>query len=180
MIDFFGVISSEVSAVWLEKHFNKDKTALLKEKYFRPLDLGKIQESALIDTLSTLANISSERVNQDFKNLVKINPLVIATLQECKEKYTIVLCSNANSDFLRNILKENVLEQLFDTIIISSEIGLAKPDKKFFIEALKLIDEKAENVIFIDDNPKNIEGAQNLGIESHIFHDPLDLEFLRK
>ena len=51
----------------------------------------------------------------------------------------------------------------FDYILISSDIGVGKPKKEFFEKLALGLNEKAENILFIDDEIENIEAAGKLG-----------------
>ena len=53
----------------------------------------------------------------------------------------------------------------FKEIFISDELKLAKPNKKFFEEILKRIGLSANEVIFIDDQKRNLIPAKELGMK---------------
>jgi len=61
------------------------------------------------------------------------------------------------------------LFDLFDGIVLSGSIGIAKPGKEIFAYMLKTFEIKAEESLFIDDNAKNIETAKSLGISGYLF-----------
>lgn len=77
----------------------------------------------------------------------------------------LVLVTNATSRLHRDLAHAG-LEQAFDDIVNSSEIGVAKPDVAFFERVMKRLNVKAEQCLFIDDTPRNVEAARTLGIES--------------
>ncbi|MFX0091237.1 MAG: HAD family hydrolase [Candidatus Hodarchaeota archaeon] len=66
------------------------------------------------------------------------------------------IISNSNSTlskFRRNILKANGILKYFEVIILSSEVGIEKPDQRIFKLALDRMDIKNPNeVIYIGDN----------------------------
>ena len=174
-IDFFGVICSEVAPFWFEKYFTKEESFLLKEKYFKPVDIGDISNLELMTHLSTLVKKPTEEINEEFNSYVKINNKVVFYLEKMKKSHKIILCSNASSDFLRRIIKNNNLEHLFDKVIISSEIKCRKPDKQFFDKCFAVSECIKEEIIFIDDNKVNIESAENFGVQTILFTKSEDL-----
>jgi len=178
IFDFFGVVCSEVASVWFAKYFEKEKALSIKEKYVRPADSGEITGKKLFEELATLSNSNSDSVREEWLSLIKIDQKMISLIKDIKGDFRIVLGSNAPSNFLRQILKENNLEKLFDTIIISSEIRVAKPDRLFFNKAMEILEEVPDNLLFFDDNQKNIEAAQKIGIQSHLFRTAEDAKFL--
>ncbi|QJW36909.1 HAD family hydrolase [Cellulosimicrobium protaetiae] len=52
----------------------------------------------------------------------------------------------------------------FDTSWYSCELGLAKPDPRFFVEAARRIGADPGEVLFVDDTARNVEGARAAGM----------------
>lgn len=52
----------------------------------------------------------------------------------------------------------------FDRVIMSNEVGLAKPDAAIYELALTRLEAKAEQTIFIDDRAENVRGARSIGM----------------
>ena len=65
---------------------------------------------------------------------------------------------------------------MFDDYILSYEVGYMKPHPEIYIEALKKARARAEECVFLDDLPENIEGAQRLGMNSILYGPQIDLE----
>jgi putative hydrolase of the HAD superfamily len=178
--DFFGVICSEVAPFWFQRFFSEEKASELKNKYLQQADIGKISLGSLFSNLEELTGATPEQIQKDWLSLAKINNDVVSVIEFLQKNYRIVLFSNAVPKFLRKILKENNLERLFDSVVISSEIGVAKPDLAFFRKALKIIKASPEEVFFIDDNLENIQAAGQLGIQSVVYKDLDTLNIFKK
>jgi 2-haloacid dehalogenase len=63
----------------------------------------------------------------------------------------------------------------FESILVSGEHGLIKPDPKIFELLLERIGRRAGDCIYIDDNPKNVEAAAVLGFDAIRFDSPEQL-----
>ncbi|HYE21982.1 MAG TPA: HAD family hydrolase [Verrucomicrobiae bacterium] len=57
----------------------------------------------------------------------------------------------------------------FDGFFFSCEIGHLKKEKEFFTEVLKKLDIPGEEIMYFDNEEKNIKAAAELRIESYIF-----------
>ena len=68
-----------------------------------------------------------------------------------------------------------VLDHMRD-IVVSGDERVAKPDPRIFALAAKRFGFAPEAMLFIDDNPPNIEGAAALGWQVHHFTDAGSLE----
>lgn len=64
-----------------------------------------------------------------------------------------------------------LLEELFEISVISSEVGLRKPQPEIFQLTAQRAGATLEQLHFIDDGEPNIVGAEALGIVSHLHRD---------
>ena len=60
----------------------------------------------------------------------------------------------------------------FDGVVISSEVGLMKPDPKIYYLAADSVAVSPAEVLFIDDFIENVEGARQVGMQAIHFNDP--------
>ena len=69
----------------------------------------------------------------------------------------------------REKAKEVPCTLLFEKCIYSAVYGVVKPDRAIFEILCKECAILPEETLFIDDSPKNIEGAQAFGITGYVF-----------
>ena len=67
---------------------------------------------------------------------------------------------------------ENKFDDAFDTIVISSEVGVMKPDLKIYRLALGQLKVEPAEAVFVDDMPPNVEAARLLGMQAIRFQSP--------
>lgn len=90
----------------------------------------------------------------------------------------VVLATNATSR-LKMDLKNQGLDDMFDGILNSSELGIAKPSHGYFNRAMSELGVRYEDVIYIDDSRVNVQSAEQLGIRSHQYRNHAQVvEFL--
>ena len=94
---------------------------------------------------------------------------VFEVLPRLNKNYKLCLVSDAWPS-LRDVYKKAGFYDYFDSIIISSEIGVTKPNEKMYKTAIKSLNLTSSEVLFIDDNPKNCDGALKLGIKSIVLN----------
>jgi len=58
------------------------------------------------------------------------------------------------------------IDALFDPVVISSEIGMRKPDPEIFEHTLGLLGVQAADAVFVDDAAQNVAGAQRSGLHT--------------
>lgn len=110
-----------------------------------------------------------------------INPAMVALTETLRRRFRIGLLSNALDDLETMLAERWRLEHLFDVVVNSARVGVAKPDPQAFALALAALERPAGEVLFIDDKPRNITAAQALGIPSiHYTAAPALLDELRR
>jgi putative hydrolase of the HAD superfamily len=78
---------------------------------------------------------------------------------------TSLLTNNAREfeEFWKPLLP---LEELFEDVVDSSEVGMRKPAPEIYRLALDRLGLTAADVVFVDDAPGNVAGAEAVGITS--------------
>jgi putative hydrolase of the HAD superfamily len=67
------------------------------------------------------------------------------------------------------------VDELFDAVVDSSEVGMRKPNPAIYHHALELLGGVApEQAVFLDDSPGNVEGARRAGLKGILVTDPED------
>ncbi len=87
-------------------------------------------------------------------------------IRSLRGRYKIGLLSNAWSN-MRQVLDERFhVADLFDELIISAEVGLAKPDPRIYRLAVQRLNVQPSETVFIDDMLKNVEAARLEGLHA--------------
>ena len=95
---------------------------------------------------------------------------ILAFLDSMRPQINTCVISNAWND-MREYLTLNRIKESFDELIISGEVGFAKPDARIYQLALDKMGVQAEQAAFVDDTPANVEAARSLGMQGLVFSD---------
>jgi putative hydrolase of the HAD superfamily len=63
---------------------------------------------------------------------------------------------------------------LFDTVVLSGEVGMRKPEKEIFLHATQALGLAPAECVFIDDLPANVAAAQACGMTGVLHTEPAD------
>jgi putative hydrolase of the HAD superfamily len=89
---------------------------------------------------------------------------VIPFLRAARERgLKLAIVSNCDEN-TRDLLDELGITPLVDTLILSCEVHSAKPHAKIYTAALDALGVAPESALFVDDNARFCEAAQELGI----------------
>jgi putative hydrolase of the HAD superfamily len=144
----------------------------------RSAALGKAQADDIWRALGERLNLDEEQIStleRDFWAGDQVDQQLIDKTRALRPTRKTALLSNAWPD-LRHALEETWgIADAFDEIIISAEIGFAKPDPRIYRLALERLALKPEEVVFIDDFKHNIEAAEKMGLNTIHFTNALEV-----
>ena len=63
------------------------------------------------------------------------------------------------------------LEELFDTVVISGEVGMRKPSPEIYALAAERLGREPERIVFVDDLPGNLKPAREIGMATVLHRD---------
>lgn len=92
------------------------------------------------------------------------------------EGVTIALLSNDHADLLRPRMARLGITHLFEPLVISSDIGVMKPDPRAYHAVLDQLQRPPDEAIFIDDMRINIDAANAIGIHGIHYTAGMDLD----
>jgi len=113
-----------------------------------------------IDPIQLLSRIGSGKGTRD--------PLIERTRALRHEGYKTALVTNNFVEVREAWRKLLPVDDLFDAVVDSSEIGVRKPDAAIYRHALDLLETRPERAIFLDDFPGNVLAARDLGMQGVI------------
>lgn len=87
--------------------------------------------------------------------------------QVCK----VALLSNVSPGAMDNYFTQEDRQKLFDDVVLSSEVGLVKPQLEIFELAAQRLGIAAEEAVFVDDTPVNCDAARAVGMQAITFTD---------
>ena len=100
-----------------------------------------------------------------------IDRKLVGYLRSLRGNVSTGLISNAWSGLRDFITKENIID-IFDTVTISAEVGVIKPEAKIYQLALEQAGVKAGEAVFVDDMKVNIEACEKVGMKGILFRGP--------
>lgn len=124
------------------------------------------------DYLKEAKNIVSDSFNVINITKILINKLykvkdkdIFKKIKEINSNIKIVIATNHVS-FVKDFINNNFDTNYLDDLIISAEINKIKPNLDFYKYILNKYKIEANELLFLDDNIKNINGARKLGIQT--------------
>ncbi len=102
----------------------------------------------------------------------------VEILRQLKQSghYKLYALTNWSAETFPTALEMYDFLHWFDGRVVSGEEKMRKPNPLFYQILLDRFQLKAEETLFIDDSARNINAAEQLGINGILFHSPQQLE----
>lgn len=84
--------------------------------------------------------------------------------------------SNWHCETFAKVRYDYPVFKLFEKIVLSGDHGVIKPDQRLYRIALDTYGMPAENLVFVDDRPENVEAAQKAGMSGLVFTSAANLK----
>jgi epoxide hydrolase-like predicted phosphatase len=169
VFDFFGVICSEITPFVLPRYMSAEAAVAYKASVVERADLGEIDLAEVLDHLANLTGAAPATLEAEFWACVKIDPEMVALIEQLKTHTKTALLSNAMRPFLRQILEKYDLPRLFDEMVISCEEHVTKPNPAIYRLMTARLGLAPSECFFTDDNPANISAALGAGMRAAPF-----------
>ncbi len=141
--------TTQLEYTWLRSLMNKHK------------DFWKITEDSLDKSMEVFQiNSSMKKELLDLYKNLSTFPEVKGVLKKLKKKdYKISILSNGTSSLLRQLVKSNNLENLFDDIFSVEKVKIYKPSSKVYDIPIKKYKIKKNEVLFLSSNTWDVSGG---------------------
>ena len=140
------------------------KEELNRVRFLKPLEHYGIHDVELADHLSEDYVYWSPRI-------VRLVPGTMELLEYLKPKYHLHLITNGFQEVQHTKLSGSGMEPYFETLTVSEEINIKKPNPEIFRYALKKAGATAEESLMIgDEMAVDIDGARAAGIDQMFFN----------
>jgi epoxide hydrolase-like predicted phosphatase len=101
-----------------------------------------------------------------------VDTSLVDFIRSLRPRYQTGVISNAWPD-LRDYLVEKRVDDAFDALVISAEVGIMKPEPRIYQLALDKLGVSAREAAFVDDSPPNVDAASALGMHGILFKEPM-------
>lgn len=145
-------------------------------KYRTAYDAGSLTGAAFWRAVAQDARIElsaaamEELVRWDERMWMTVNPAMLAWQLELKQRGLLTaIVSNMGDTVHRAMARELDWLGRFDVLVWSYQLGITKPDRRIYDYVLEKLGTEAEEVLFLDDRPVNVEAAIALGMKGLVF-----------
>lgn len=170
IFDCFGVLYVPVSEDFYSAHVpNYQKHRQELRDLARQADLGNISQDELVMQVAGYMDLPADEVRAKLVSGLARNKVLLDFSQSLRPKYKVGLLSNISAGTMDQFFTQNERQEYFDTTVISSDVGLAKPDPAIFTLTAERLGCLPKECVMIDDSPMHCSGALQAGLQAVIY-----------
>ena len=180
VLDCFGLFTDDGFVLYFQNHFETEEGNRLKNHFCDDADVGK--NKGLYEVIGMMHDelgVSKEQLRKEIMGRSVVHPDMIDLALRLKERHDTFLLSNCMDVMLEEIFAGYPFNECFTAQFRSYQVGMAKPDPKLYAYVLNQLKDY-DHVYFFDDNPVNVNAANNAGMEAYVFTSVKEAEALLK
>jgi putative hydrolase of the HAD superfamily len=176
--DFDGVLTLDKTGSYtICKYISKaagvdfEKLSRAYKKFNNDLLFGKTTHEKIWNSLCVelAAEIDINHLYDSFIN-TPLNIPIIDLVKKLKILYKTSIITDNKKDRIAAVIDKQKLAEIFNSIIVSADIGSGKDNAEIFYKAADSVNVKFKECIFIDNNENNLIVPEKLGMNV-IFYD---------
>lgn len=179
------ILLFDLGGVCLSNYWSRDQRKLFSEKFeidskkvyefhikhVKEFNCGKLSEKEYFQKLFEYVRKEPE-VEKGIKFLrdqCKASMEMLKFISILKNKYLLYSHTNENKQAGLFRIEKFDLQNYFQNIFVSGEIGFEKPDSKFYSFIIDKLKCNPQDIIFVDDHERNLIPAREIGMKTILF-----------
>lgn len=170
ILDMYGVILKQTGDSFFE-YVQQTFPDLDPEEILKPwhkADMGEMSSLEMWTALGFQGDI--EKIEKNYLDTIELNDGFLDFIKAVRLKYKLAIISNDSSRWSKYLREKFNINQYFDVISISGDLGIRKPDDRIFRLTIEKLAVRAEECMYIDDRRGYLETAKKVGINTILFN----------
>lgn len=165
IFDFFGVIVGDgFEATYRSAGGDPVKDKLFVQQLLDEVNRGNISTDDFRRRICEQLNITTEAYAQAITKAELVNHELLNYIKNLRRHYKTAILSNVNKGGIEKRIKREVLNEYFDDILVSGEVGYIKPEPEIYKLAAQRLEVDVADCVFIDDREPYVRAAIDVGM----------------
>lgn len=127
-------------------------------------DYGYVTKAQYLQGVGDLLGHSAADIADIIHAQYVRNEHMVDLARSLRSEYKVGMLSNVGRGVIDQLFNPSELDALFDVVILSSEVGMVKPNADIYELAARELHLTPEECLMIDDLPANVAGAKAVGM----------------
>ena len=165
LFDCFGVLLTDALAAMVGELAKQDPEAANQARELAIMtSRGILSSQDFAEQVAAILNISPDELRKRVVSGEVKNQALLAYVLELRKQYKTAILSNVSSEGFWRRFSHEELAPYFDDVILSADVGHAKPDPEVYAIAAERLGVAANECLLVDDREDYLAGARNAGM----------------
>jgi len=170
VFDLYGVLAVNGWQAFKETHFsNREDVWDQVYQLGRQVDAGLTDYNELVRFTADATGESEATVRHQLEHTVANLELLNFIQISLKGAYKLGILSNTSRVEVIDHIFTAEQRELFDVIILSSQLGITKPDPRIFEITANKLGVPIEHCLLVDDQERHIDGAHRASMQATMY-----------
>jgi len=129
-------------------------------------DIGRLSDQEYIAAIAKLLDRPAEVVHELVWSSRQRDETMLDFVRKTKQQYKTAMLSNVSDGVMSRIFSAQEFDALFDTVVLSYQEGIAKPDPAIYKVAAARLGLQPSECCMVDDRQDYCEGARMSGMQA--------------
>ncbi|CAN5382484.1 hypothetical protein BH09PAT4_BH09PAT4_07880 [soil metagenome] len=167
IFDCFGVILTDaLSVLCTELEARDPKKVVEIRALIHAANRGIIAPEESTRQVAELLGTTVEQYRTRIREGEVRDQYLLDNIKTLRSRYKTAMLSNITAQGIQRRFPDNELAEYFDVVVVSSEIGYAKPDAEAYQITAERLGLEPKNCVFTDDRPEYCEAARQVGMQA--------------
>lgn len=167
VFDFFGVVMTDALSVLCDELAERNPDAVKElRSLIHAANKGIIDPNESTAQAARLLGMTPDAYRRRIRSGEVIDDKLLAYIKSLRSTYKTALLSNITASGLRRRFPDDALDEYFDEIVVSSDIGYAKPEPEAYHTVAERLGLPLESCVFLDDRPDYCAAAEAVGMRA--------------
>jgi epoxide hydrolase-like predicted phosphatase len=135
----------------------------------RRATLGQATDDDVWDSVTAALSLdpaTGQQLRLDFFADDRIDATLMDFIRRLRVRVRVGMITNAWAGIRHTLESSFAIADAFDPLVVSAEIGLAKPDPRIYQQTLERLGIEPAAAVFVDDFETNVAGARWVGMQA--------------
>ena len=172
IFDCFGVILADaLSVLCAELELQEPDKVQEMRSIIHAANKGIIAPEDSTARVAQLLGMSIDQYRTRIREGEVRNQPLLDYIKSLRSDYKTAMLSNITVQGATRRFPNNELAEYFDVVVISSEIGFAKPDEEAYLITAERLGVTPEECVFTDDRAGYCEAARMVGMQAIVYEE---------
>jgi putative hydrolase of the HAD superfamily len=132
-------------------------------------DYGYLSREEYIEQVGQITHKAPREIAAIMQTSHIRNQILVEYIRTLHLQYKVALLSNVGRDLIQQLFTPQELTELFDVVVLSSEVGMIKPDPAIYELTAARLGISTQECVMIDDMVDNVRGAESVGMHGVVY-----------